>query len=81
MLQNKIQDCKGDSCKLHQLVNSLTSKPPEEAWPDHGSKEELANNFAEFFEQKILTIRNLKAFHNIKQNQTHPYHSWQNLHR
>ena len=68
--RTKVQDCKGDSCKLHQLVNSLTSKPPEEAWPDHGTKEELANNFAEFFEQKILTIR--EKFEGIPQYKTEP---------
>ena len=43
---------------------------PEEAWPGHRSKEELANNFAEFFECKILTIR--EKFEGIPQYETEP---------
>ena len=66
--KTKVQNCKGDSHKLHQLVNSLTSKPPEEAWLDHSSKEELVNNFAEFFECKVLTIR--EKFEGIPQYKT-----------
>ena len=55
--RTKVDECKRDPCKLHQLISNLTNKQEVQSWPKHTSKEELANNFAKFFESKILTIR------------------------
>ena len=59
MLQTKIEDCTKDSCKLHALVQNLTSKKAEQEWPEHTSKEELAEDFASYFQGKIEKIRDL----------------------
>ena len=52
-------------------MNHLTSKPPKQLWPQHALKEELAERFAEYFEQKILTIR--EKYTQIQQFE--PYHN------
>ena len=44
-----MEDCKGDSRKLHALVNNLTSKSVVESWPEHTTKDKLAEEFADFF--------------------------------
>ena len=54
-----------DSKKLYSLINNLTSKPEPTQWPVHNTKESLAENFAEFFQNKILQIR--KLFNGIEQ--------------
>ena len=54
--RDKIDECKRNPQRLHQLVQNLTNKPVEQC-PEHSSKEELANDFAKFFENKILAIR------------------------
>ena len=65
--RDKVDVCKNDPKKLHQLVSNLTSKPEEQLWPEHTSSEELASEFTKFFEQKILTIR--ERFTNITQSE------------
>ena len=45
------------------MVNNLTTKSEPPAWPLHDDKTQLAEEFALFFENKILTIREL--FKNI----------------
>ena len=52
-----MDECKRDPHKLHQLIANLTCKQESQLWPEHTSKEELADNFAKFFESKILAIR------------------------
>lgn len=46
-------------------MNNLTNKPIPTQWPTHTDKEVLANEFADFFQEKILQIRTL--FKGIKQ--------------
>ena len=58
MLQAKIEDCTKDSCKLHALINNLTSTKVEEEWPTHTSDDQLAEDFASYFQGKIDIIRN-----------------------
>ena len=58
-LRLKILDCHDDSKKLHKLVNNLTSKTVENPLPPGLSDEQQANSFADYFENKILTIRQL----------------------
>ena len=60
VLQTKIEDCTKDSCKLHALVQNLTSKKVEQEWPEHSSKEEMAEDFTSYFQGKIEKIRDLK---------------------
>ena len=58
-LRNKIMECSTDSKKLHQLINNLTKPDEEVQWPEHSNPEGLANKFVEYFENKILKIRNV----------------------
>ena len=53
----KIEDCGNDARKLHALVNNLTTKSAEENWPDHSTKDQLAEDFASYFENKIIKIQ------------------------
>ena len=55
----QITDCSDDSKKLYSLVKNLTSKPEPPKWPAHNTKEELAEDFANFFQNKILQIRQM----------------------
>ena len=63
-----------DSKKLYCLVSNLTSKPTPIPWPtptpdtwQTPDKEKLADDFADFFEDKVLQIR---KFEGIEQDQT-----------
>ena len=53
MYWNAIEDNK----KLYKLASSLMGMKKENQLPEYDSKEELANQFAEFFIAKIQTIR------------------------
>ena len=64
-IRDQIMDCSDDSKKLFTLVNNLTSKPEPQKWPKHNTKEDLAEDFATFFKNKILKIREL--FNGTKQ--------------
>ena len=52
-----VQDCKRDSKKLYNLAALLMGMVKENPLPDHTDKEELANQFACFFINKIQKIR------------------------
>ena len=56
-IRAKINDCTNDSRKLHKLINNLTKPREEQPWSEHKDKESLANEFASYFEDKILKIR------------------------
>ena len=43
--------------KLHSLINNLTSPQQETQWPKHSNKQELTDSFTQFFQDKILKIR------------------------
>ena len=58
-LQDKIQDCTGDSRRLHKLVSNLTTKQVDPEWPTHTTDEELVESFALHFKGKIDKIREL----------------------
>ena len=55
----QITDCSDDSKKLYSLVTNLTNKPEPQKWPTHNTKEDLAEDFVNFFQNKILQIREL----------------------
>ena len=61
----QITDCTNDSKKLYSLVSNLTTKLAPTQWPEHTDKEVLAEQFADFFQNKILLIR--EKFDGIKQ--------------
>ena len=56
VLRHKIQDCDGDSKKLYKLVMNLTTKSINNPLPPGLNDDDQANNFADFFKKKILTI-------------------------
>ena len=56
-LRLKIKDCEGDSKKLHKLVTNLTSKSIDNPLPPGLTDQQQADSFADYFENKILTIR------------------------
>ena len=58
-LRNKIRDCNGDSKQLYKLVTNLTTKSVRNPLPPAKSDKELANSFASFFKDKILTTGQL----------------------
>ena len=57
ILRAKIEDCVKDSRKMHALVNNLTSKKADIEWPVHTSDDQLAEDFASYFQGKIEKIR------------------------
>ena len=50
-IRQQITDCSKDSKKLYTLVTNLTNKPEPQQWPSHKTKEDLAEDFATFFEK------------------------------
>ena len=56
VLQTKIEDCTKDSCKLHALVQNPTSKKVEQEWPEHTSKEDMAEDFTSYFQGKMKRL-------------------------
>ena len=56
VLRHKIQDCDSDSKKLHKLVSNLTTKTVDNPLLLGLTNEQQANSFADYFEDKILTI-------------------------
>ena len=62
-IKHQIKECAKNSRKLHRMVNNLTTKSEPPAWPLHDDETQLAEEFALFFENKILAIRDL--FKNI----------------
>ena len=69
-IQQKIQDCKNDTKKLHRLVTHLTGTEPRNPLPDDDANndKDLANSFADFFQSKIeIFVRCLLALRPIIQ--------------
>ena len=52
----KVDECKGDTKKLYSLVRYLTGTKAQNPMPDNTGDEKLANNFANYFIQKIQKI-------------------------
>lgn len=53
---NKLKESENDSKALYGVMNEITGNKTEEILPDNDNKEELANDFADFFIQKIEII-------------------------
>ena len=56
-VSESVLECNRDNKKLYKLASSLMGMKKENQLPEYDSKEELANQFAEFFIAKIQTIR------------------------
>ena len=56
-VSKSVLECNRDNKKLYKLASSLMGMKKENQLPECDSKEELANQFAEFFIAKIQTIR------------------------
>ena len=53
----KIEECGYDTNRLFQLVNHPTGYKPDNPQLARDTDKELANEFADFFIQKIIKIR------------------------
>ena len=53
----KIKDCGTDAKKLYTLINNLTNNNKDNPLPESQSDESLANQFAQYFMNKIKSIR------------------------
>ena len=67
VLRSSIENCSKDSCKLHALITNLTINRPENQWPKHKSKQDLADGFTQYFQNKTLLIG--ECFKGIAPNQ------------
>ena len=55
-ITEKVTECAGDTKKLYSLVSYLTGSETENPMPPGKMDDKLAEEFAEFFMQKIKTI-------------------------
>ena len=51
-IYNKVNSCSNDCRELYKLINNLTTKESITQWPKHASKQSLADEFADYFEEK-----------------------------
>ena len=54
---NKVEECSGDQKKLFSIVDKLLNKGKSTALPEHDNLKTLVNEFSDFFQGKIETIR------------------------
>ena len=52
-----VRDCKGDMKEFYKLVNTLMGTTLSNPMPNHTNDKLLANEFADFFMNKIWKIR------------------------
>ena len=57
-LSEKVQECESNIKKLYKLVSEITGTTMDNPLPKGESDEDLANQFSEFFMNKILNTRN-----------------------
>ena len=62
-ITKKILGCKNKTKQLFSIVNSITNNKPPNPLPENKSAEEIADDFAEFFIEKIQKIRD--QFNNV----------------
>ena len=56
VISSKVMDCGKDTQKLYALVNNLLGTRKENSLPSTDSPEELAENFSNFFFEKVEKI-------------------------
>ena len=64
VMTKKILDCENDTRKLYQLVNNVTGLESENPMPEGKTDQELANSFTLFFNNKILSLRDMFVYVN-----------------
>ena len=52
-ISTKVADCKQDTKKLYTLVNRIVGHTSENSMPKHDSDDQLAEEFANYFIDKI----------------------------
>ena len=57
IIRTQITDNTNNSKKLYALITNLTTKPNPIQWSVHKDKQKLADDFANYFQDKILQIR------------------------
>ena len=57
VLSDKVKECNNNSGKLYDLVKELTNTKAKNPLPEASSEEELANQFVDYFMNKIKNIR------------------------
>ena len=62
-IKEKVQDCKGDSKSLFQLLSNLTDATKQKSLSEYLDATELANDFANFLINKIKKIRDVLDLH------------------
>ena len=55
--KDMINDCGSDQGELFKKIDRMFKMPVEEKYPTCASSEQLANNFADFFDNKIDSIK------------------------
>ena len=61
----KVLKCDRDLKKLYNLVSNITGTNADNPLPEHNDSEQLADEFADFFMEKIRKIRNSLDAHPI----------------
>ena len=56
VLSDKVKECNNNSGKLYELVKEPTNIKDKNPFPKASSDEELANQFADYFMNKIKNI-------------------------
>ena len=56
VISEKVLECGRDTGKLYGLINNITATTKENPLPDHTNEKALANEFVEFFLDKIQKI-------------------------
>ena len=64
-INTKVLECDKNSKKLYDLVSNLTGTKVVNPLPEPNDSEQLANEFADFFMEKIKKIRNSLDAHPI----------------
>lgn len=65
VIHNKVLECGNDNKKLYSLVNYLTGDLKNNPLPEHSNDKQLADDFVEYFLNKIDTIRESIKDHDI----------------
>ena len=56
-----VANCNWDAKKLYSLISYLTGTKVNNSMPEHTDEEQLADEFADFFMEKIKTIHDSLA--------------------
>ena len=76
-IADKVNQCNKDAKQLFRLVNEIALSTKDNLLPDGISNQELADQFTDYFIDKIQLIRNsLKTMKSTVQSQLHTYQLW-----